>query len=158
MNQSGITYIDILVTLGVILVLFTVILLTINPVDFQKKGRDNKRISDISLLDRMISEYSLDHKSFPDSLNTTRTSSILPSGNNGPLSKPSDGWIDANLTSYNPVLPIDPKNDATYFYTYRHNASGYELNATLEYLTEYSANDNGNNSNVYEVGNDLTIL
>jgi type II secretory pathway pseudopilin PulG len=157
-NQVGITYVEILITIAIIMVLFVAVMLIINPVELQKRGRDNKRISDISALDRAIGEYLLDKKYYPDTADVTRTSNVLPTGNTGPLSKSSDGWIDANLSSYNPSLPTDPLNDATYHYTYRHNSSGYELNAVLEYLTSYSNGDGGNNSEVYEVGNDLTIL
>jgi type II secretory pathway pseudopilin PulG len=41
---------------------------------------------------------------------------------------------------------------------YAHNNVSYEIDATLEYYTKYSTDDGGNNPNVYEVGNNLTLL
>ena len=79
-----------------------------------------------------------------------------------------NGWIPVNLTSVPggaplSVLPIDPTNDSTYFYSYAcdNTAKTYELNANME-SDRYKAGgpddkasntkDGGNNDNVYEVG------
>ncbi len=131
---------------------------TVDPVSLKKRGRDNKRISDMSVLERIIAEYLLDTGSYPDILDTTRNSSVLPTGNAGPLFSSSDGWIDQNLSVYEVKLPVDPLNDATYNYKYRHTASGFEINTVLEYYTDKSSEDGGNDDSVYEVGNDLTIF
>jgi len=39
-----------------------------------------------------------------------------------------------------------------------HNDNGYELNVRLEILTEYSTDDGGNDTEVYEIGNNLNII
>jgi hypothetical protein len=59
------------------------------------------------------------------------------------------------------VLPLDPTNDTTYFYSYAcdNTAKTFELNANLE-STRYSnggtedreSKDGGNNADIYEVG------
>lgn len=157
-DQRGITFTEVLVVLSIFLVLFAVIMYTIDPVALRARGRDNKRISDMAVLERIISEHLLDVGSYPDALDTTRNSTVLPEGNSGPLESVTSGWIDQNLSLYDVKLPLDPLNDATYNYKYRHNASGFELNTILEYYTDKSAEDGGNDPAVYEVGNSLSIL
>ncbi len=76
------------------------------------------------------------------------------------------GWIPVNLTAISsgaPVgnLPIDPVNNATYFYSYAVSTTTtvFELDAKME-STRYSnptagnveSTDGGNSSSTYEVG------
>ena len=127
-------------------------------VDSGAKARDQVRLSDISTLDRAISEFALDNKRYPDIVDIPRTSTSLPGGNSGPFESAYAGWIDEDLSAYIPKLPVDPINDVSYFYSYQHNATSYELNARLESLEEYMENDGGNNVGLYEIGNNLTLL
>jgi type II secretory pathway pseudopilin PulG len=157
-SQRGITFIDVITTVAIITVLFLAIALILNPVEMQERGRDEKRMSDLNHLDRAISEYLLDADSFPDTIDTTRYSNVLPAGNSGPFEDSTDGWIDQNMVQYLVRFPTDPLNDTTYRYSYRHSVATYELNAVLEYYVEEMQNDGGNNSAIYELGNDLTIL
>ena len=55
-------------------------------------------------------------------------------------------------------LPIDPVNDSTYYYSYKKSSKGYEIDAKLEYYNTYSSNDGGNDSSLYEIGTDLSIM
>ena len=157
-KSSGMTMIEILVSMAIMLLLILVTVLLTNPAELQARGRDQKRLSDIAVLDRAINEYNLDNASYPDAVDTTRYSNALPLNNTGPYENPADGWIDINLTAYVTRLPTDPLNDNTYRYTYRHGAFGYELNAVLEEETDFMLNDGGNSNSFYELGNDLTIL
>lgn len=158
-NQQGVTFIEILIVLALILIAMSVVYMSINPLEAKKRGRDEKRISDLNVLDSAISEYVLDNGSYPDTANVTRTSSTLPTGSEGPLyNVTGQGWISQNMSNYMVKLPVDPINDATYHYSYRHTDTAYELNAVLEYNIELSQDDNGNDSGVYEIGNSLTVL
>jgi len=158
-NNLGFTMVEVMISVLVILVLVPAVYLLINPVELQQRARDKKRISDVSVLERAITEYSLDNKSFPDNEDTTRYSNVLPSGNSGPLVDSSaNGWIDANLVNYMVKIPIDPINDATNRYIYRHSVTGFEINVALEYYLDMMKSDGGNNSSAYEIGNDLSIL
>lgn len=158
-NESGITFIEILIVIALIMIGMSVVYMTINPLTIRKRGRDEKRISDLSVLDSAISEYVLDTGQYPDVEDTLRTSTTLPDDSSGPLVNSNGvGWIKEDLTGYLVMLPIDPINDATYKYSYQHTAHGYELNAVLEYNLELAQEDNGNNDSVYEIGNILTIL
>lgn len=91
----------------------------------------------------------------------------------------STGWIPVNLSSLtggSPIasMPLDPVNtlantaaiaDTDYMYRYACNNSpiGFEMTAKLE-SNAYTIDDNratkdgGNNSTLYEVGTDLTII
>ena len=79
------------------------------------------------------------------------------------------GWLPINFKGVAALnlnaLPLDPSNTATdakpgAYYTFgcRSSNTTYELDARLEVLTADSANDGGNNPQVYEVGTDKTIL
>jgi prepilin-type N-terminal cleavage/methylation domain-containing protein len=74
----------------------------------------------------------------------------------------SQGWLPVNFSqlSYGSplgVLPVDPVNNATYYYAYAATSTGgnfFELNAFME-STKYNGimtSDGGDNSVVYEVG------
>jgi hypothetical protein len=123
----------------------------------KSRARDDRRLSDINILDQAINEYLLDNGDYPDVVGTLRDSTSLPSGNTS-LDNSSDGWIDADLSKYTAKLPVDPLNDATYHYSYYHNITGYELNAVLEYYTEYAQEDGGDDPDIYEMGNNTTLI
>lgn len=60
-----------------------------------------------------------------------------------------DSKIDTN------VYPdLTPPVDVTYV----HTEDTYEINTVLEYYSDKSENDGGNNPDVFESGNDLTLL
>jgi len=157
-RQVGITLTELVAVVGILVVLILAVLIIVNPAEILARGRDERRLTDMTILDRAVNEYKIDAKSFPDLADTTRLSTSLPLGNSGPLVDPTDGWIDVNLSQYLTKIPIDPINDDTYRYSYRHTQYSYELNAVLEYYVEYMVDDNGDDNSVYELGNDLTIL
>lgn len=159
-HQKGITLIELILVIGIILIFFSVSYLFLRPNVLRAKGRDEKRISDVATLDRAINEFLIDNGFYPDFEDVVRVSTSLPAGNGGPLENVSSGWIDQDLSSYLSKLPTDPVNDAEYFYSYMHTGSVYEINAKLEYLNEYELNsyDGGDDDSVYEAGNDLTVL
>jgi hypothetical protein len=61
-------------------------------------------------------------------------------------------------TCQNIMMPIDPINDPTYYYSYFQNGSGYELNARLEFSPDLMQNDGGNDPDMYEIGNNLLLI
>ena len=158
LNDEGITIVEILVVVFIITLLFTSFFLYTDPVGMKAKARDNKRISDLTTLERIITEYRIDNSRYPDEENVFRVSTILPVAESIELSSAQAGWINADVRQYNVRLPIDPINDATYNYKYYHSTAAYELNAVLEVLTNYSQRDGGNDPNTYEIGNDLTLI
>lgn len=155
----GFSIVEMVIVLAMIMVLSTLMVSFINPSEQNKKARDEKRFSDISKLERVISEYRIDKGYLPDEEMILRTSTSLPTGSSGPLAMSNGtGWLPGDLSRYTTSLPLDPKNDSTYFYSYRNNEYSFELNAVLEYFTDHSENDGGNDPGVYEVGDDLSVI
>jgi len=155
--QKGFTIIELVAVCAILSIITLLGVFYLNPTEKLKKERDAKRISDIQTIDRAVTEFSLNNKRYPDVENILRKSTVLPAGSTA-LNNTNKGWIFENLSAYTPRLPTDPLNDATYYYSYTHNASGYELNAKLEILTDEPANDGGDNLSMYEVGNNLTLI
>ncbi|MFZ5425214.1 MAG: hypothetical protein ACOZAO_05445 [Patescibacteria group bacterium] len=160
-SEKGLTYVEITVVIAIIAIISAYALLSVNPSELRGKARDEKRVSDLQLIDRAINEYRIDNGVYPDFSDIVRVSTSLPVGSSGPLvNSLGNGWIAADLSDYITKLPTDPLNDSTHHYSYAHTDFGYELQASLEVLTEYSlnSNDGGDDDLYYELGNDLTIL
>ncbi len=157
-NNLGYSLISILVAFAIFLFVIGGLALSISPSEIRQRARDEKRLSDMSTLENIINEFKIDNDRYPDTVDMLRESTALPSGNMGPLFDVTDGWIDANFSAFVNRLPLDPTNNASYHYYYQHNGYTYELNARLEYYSEYAENDGGNNPLLYELGDDLTIL
>jgi len=70
--------------------------------------------------------------------------------------------LQAN-NSYLSQLPIDPVNNANYYYSYNTSDVGgyFEINSFFEtesYNEEYAIADGGDTSNLFEIGSNLMIL
>lgn len=156
-NQKGFTLFEMVLALSVFAIMTSLIILYVNPEEKRKIARDNLRISDAMLIDRLINEYRLDNGSYPDVVTLLRDSRTLPTGGIS-IDNSTSGWIDADFSKYNSRLPIDPINSVDYFYSYYHSVTGYELNVILEQQTELMAEDGGNDPNRYEIGNDLSLI
>lgn len=156
-NSSGVTIVELVLAMAVGAIILGAIFTNVNPAESRARARDNKRLSELSTLDRIVIEYKLDKETYPDVEDTLRQSHILISGAFG-LTDVQRGWIDANVSDYYTRQPIDPLNNETYHFSYYHDGSSYELNAVLEYNTELMQNDSGNNPNAYEIGNKLDLI
>lgn len=148
---------EVMIAVIVVSVVVTGSILLINPVEKQKEARDKKRISDLNYIDVAINEYLLDNGQLPDLANTLRVSTEIPLGGSN-LSSSTSGWILSNLSAYISKLPIDPVNDATYYYSYYQDGRTYELSAYFEALFDVSANDGGNDNTSYEIGSNLSLI
>jgi prepilin-type N-terminal cleavage/methylation domain-containing protein len=155
--QKGFTFVELTVVLTILLVLITLVTVFINPLDQIKKSRDEKRLADMTTLERAINEFSLDNKRYPDFEDTLRVSTSLPSGSLN-LSNANLGWLYDDLSGYLDKQPIDPLNNSEFFYSYMHTSTGYELNARLEYFTDEMINDGGDRDDLYETGNNLNLI
>ncbi len=160
LNNKGFTLFELIIGIAIITILATFLIMVLKPQILYTETRDKKRISDLSTLERMFVEAKVDTGSYPGTVDTTYYSNTLPSGALGPVSNISQGWLgtNTNLSSYYSKLPIDPINDATYRYMYRHNGTSYELRVQLEADTTHMTSDGGDDTNYYELGNDLTLL
>jgi prepilin-type N-terminal cleavage/methylation domain-containing protein len=83
------------------------------------------------------------------------------------------GWLPVNLSvlPYPPLFayPADPINSYNkkffYSYVFKKASSTYEINANLEYenykqggIEDKTSNDAGDNLNIFEIGNDKTLM
>ncbi len=186
--KKGFTLLELLIVIAIITILVATVLIVINPSELLKKSRDSKRVSDLNDLKASIEIYlqsqvapELDGNSSQDLCQDHIWYSLLASEDNGcfdnkicvyPSSTASStkvdstGWLPVNFASIqegSPIsnLPLDPKNNSNYYYTYACKSGGidFELDARLEskyYKDEVDLDgkDGGNAANLYEVGID----
>jgi len=190
--RHAFTLVEVLVVVGLIAVLSTVVLLTLNPLDFLKQGRDSTRLNDLSNLLRTLNYIKAEspqtffgnaktiYISRPDPNLTGDATSTCPNMNLPSI--PNDwsyycvsqenlskidgkGWIPIDFRNQAifrlSKLPVDPKNDENYYYTYVYdpNTQTFEINTVLESEKQKHllAEDNGDNDNLYELGTNLTL-
>jgi prepilin-type N-terminal cleavage/methylation domain-containing protein len=183
-NNKGMTFIEILVVMGIISILFTSFFYIWNTMDVFRKSRDSKRINDLQLLDTALKtllsterninlgEENVIYTSLPDSSSTCGSYNLIPlfspysyrcQTSDNYLKIDGNGWIPINFTLGKiltiSVLPIDPLNNKDYFYAYQVRQGRYKLTARFENKTNISkmANDGGFEPTLYEVGSDLFI-
>lgn len=178
---------ELLIVIGVLAVLTTAATLVLNPAELLKQARDSTRVSDLSTINEALSLY-VTNVSSPDldgatstctTLCYVQTTGVAANCNSRHAGKTTtidntrevdaSGWIPVAFTSIpggSPlaVVPIDPTNSTTYFYSYACDNTNvtYELNAVFEstkYLTteDYDGEDGGDAAAVYEVGTDPSL-
>lgn len=183
-NNRGFSLIEILVVLGLIFFLFTNFFYLWNTSQIFKKGRDSRRINDLQALDISIKnllatqdyinlgEENIIYISLPDSSSTCGSYNLnkvfLPFSyrcqtNNDYLKTNGQGWLPINFAPANVLvlsqLPVDPLNNANYFYSYQVKNGRYKLTARFEdkNFIEKMVSDGGLEMTLYEVGSDLRI-
>jgi len=177
MHKKSFTLVELMLVIAILAILAAIAIFVLNPARLFNNFQDVKRISDISTINKIIvfmeswEQNGLNYGtstnlyiSLPDD-NPSCTSyalSILPSGYAYYCSslenyKKTDGtgWIPLNFSTadnkYLSLLPVDPTNDTTYFYTYFPGGS-YELTAYLKNLNDNSLHDQGSLTGVFELG------
>ncbi len=184
-KQKGFTLIELLVVIAIVAVLSVVVILTLNPAELLRQARDSSRVSDAATLKSAISLYLADVSS--PSIGTAgqcySSASTTSSGCGGRYTTVgvggasttattsrgiagTDGWLPVRFTdisSGSPIgnLPIDPVNNATYFYSYAASTTNltFEIVMNMEssrYAQSGSGDvettDGGNSSSTYEIG------
>jgi len=158
--RSAFTLIELLIVIAVIAILSIVVVLTLNPAEMLRRGRDSNRVSDLDTLTHAISLYQEDqgtvggqgslgtstiiYTSLPDS-SSTCGSWNLPSPPSGYAyqcapsstyrSTNGSGWIPLNLstiTTGSPLgqLPIDPTNSSSTGLYYTYVTNGSQYEVT----------------------------
>ncbi|MGB9847758.1 MAG: type II secretion system protein [Minisyncoccia bacterium] len=186
--KKGFTLIELLVVIAILAVLMSVIVVTLNPAEMLKKTRDTKRIADLDALRTAINLYVSDVSSpsmgssvpscYASQVGAPASGTLCSSVTGTTTQAITGGWIPINFTSISsgsPLssLPIDPKNTTStsattsyvYYYGTKTASTTFELDANME--SNYYSNggsgdveskDGGNNSDLYEVGSDLTLF
>ena len=186
-STKGFTLIELLVVIAILAVLATAVVLVLNPAELIRQGRDSTRLSDLDSLNTALALYLTDIDPSVSSLgacsaarctaNAGAASPFKATGSNATCPNPANtgiavdatGWVDVNIGAISggsPLsrLPLDPVNNATYYYAYACDNTNdwYEMNANLESkkyasgggATDQEGTDGGDNPNAYEVGND----
>ncbi|MFA5173353.1 MAG: type II secretion system protein [Candidatus Paceibacterota bacterium] len=181
-ESKGFTLMELLIVIGVLAVLTTAATLVLNPAELLKQARDSTRISDLSTLNEALSLY-VTNVSSPD-MDGAQDCSVscfvhiagIAANCGGRHVGASlvdttrevdgNGWIPVDFTDIPggaplAVLPIDPSNTTSYFYSYACDNTNktYELDTVFEstkYLTteDYDAEDGGSSATTYEVGSE----
>jgi prepilin-type N-terminal cleavage/methylation domain-containing protein len=180
-KNKGFTLIELLVVIAIVAVLAVTVILTLNPAQLLRQARDSNRTQDLATLKSAMSLYLADVSSpsvgtstlcYAHSSSTITVCTGRFSGGTVTTSTSQSiagtGWIPVNFTSISagsPIsaLPIDPVNNATYFYAYKPDATNltFEVNADMESTkfaqsgsSDVESTDGGNASALYEVGTD----
>lgn len=185
MQQKGFTLIELLIVIAIIAVLSVVVVLTLNPAELLRQARDSARVSDMSSMESALSLFMADGGTFGTAGCYTVSSTFganctaLGFATNGSAvtiattsrAINGTGWIPVNFASSSTgapfgTLPVDPTNNASYFYAFAVGSSStYKLNARME-STKYSTGtanvvantkDGGTSDSLYEKGNTLTL-
>lgn len=166
MQKKGFTLIELLVVIAVIAVLVGALLLAINPASLIQKGRDAKRLQDMSTLVKAINLALADGE-------ITLTETASSCGNDGCNSVEENTTLDGlgyvrfaipnektGLSKYLATLPSDPLNVSPYVFVYGSDGKNFEVNCILEHIDNVAlmSTDGGNASSVYEMGSALNIL
>jgi len=156
MKKTGFTLLELVIVIGILAVLGAVSVLVLNPAQLFAQARDTTRVEDMAVMRNALALY-LSMTTSPDMdgaqtcasmcfvANTSVTANC--GGRHGTKTVTPDttrevdgnGWIPVNIASIPvgaplSVLPIDPTNDGTYFYSYAcdNTAKTLELNAKME--------------------------
>ncbi len=168
-RSQGFTLVELLVVIAIVAVLAAVVVLVINPVELTKRSRDSVRLSDLATIQQAISVAGQNSTLTPEELYCVggiTAPATFCSGDSisGARDINGTGWVKVDLTQQTTVsigtLPIDPTNVGNEKYTYKANATGYELDAVME-STQYGAKntgDGGNDPASYEVGTNINTF
>lgn len=164
-TKAGFTLIELLIVIAIIAILSVVVILALNPAELLRQARDSNRISDMSTLKNAISLFYADGNTYSPAASCYVSTSTAPAANCGGWFSTAfttattsgsrvingTGWIPVNLSSISsgspiPQLPIDPIDNATYYYAYgaTSTSAGFKIASHME-STKYK---NGGNSDV----------
>jgi len=151
--KKGFTLVELLIVIAIFAILATTIVISLNPSELLAQQRDARRMSDLRTLNLALTTYishvpTLDLGTCPSGGRCTFTPTHAPFETTTCNAVTTlnnitgTGWVDVNLTHIPgglplPFLPIDPVNNANFFYAYACREGSphfftFELNTRLE--------------------------
>lgn len=123
-KSAGFTLIELVISIGILSILATFLIATLNPLQQFEKAHDGQRKSDLSQIKRALEQYYQDHASYPANdgsyqIKDFNGSSVSWGGN--------AGW-----QPYMNLVPKDPSSDRQYVYRSTNNGQTYQLYTALE--------------------------
>ena len=79
-TQRGFTVVELLITVGIISILTAAIVAVIRPLDYIKRSRDTRRISDLKVIQTALEQYYGSENSYPGSVPTDGSALVNPEG------------------------------------------------------------------------------
>lgn len=184
-QDKGFTLIELLVVIAIVAILSVVVILTLNPAELLRQARDSNRTADMATLKSAISLFladgqtvlATDYETCYMTAATTNCDTYFPSTNYDATSTATSqavngtGWIPvdfSDISSGSPIgnLPIDPINNATYFYGYAASSTNsvFKVVANMESsryanggADDVESGDGGSAAALYEVGTNLSL-
>ena len=168
--KKGFTLIELLIVIAILAILTAAVVVVLNPAQLLAQARDAQRLSDASSVVSAITLW----LTTADSPSMTATQTKMTAGTSTHFQTPATatissvvvtgtGWVPVNLTQTSggsplAVLPTDPTNSTTYFYSYCQTATTtFEVDAVME-STKYTNKatlDGGSTGVFYEAGSNL---
>ena len=111
LKHKGFTLLELLLVIGMIAILSGIVILAINPGRSLAKTRDLQRAVGISEINKALSQYYIDHGSYPPTL-APNIKSICNTGASATSSGLNCGIDEVDLSmlvpAYLPAIPVDP--------------------------------------------------
>lgn len=134
-KKNGFTFIELLVSVSIIMVLMTIGIVAYNNVG--KSSRDAKRKSDIETVKQAMALYRSDVGSYPTGLNYAAVAQILVTNNYLPAPYPNDPLVSLDVLSpFAKVLDIQAYAAAYNPYRYNGSSTAFCICADVEDTTK----------------------
>lgn len=162
--KNGFTLVELIIVIAVIGFIGGVLLVQLKPNLILQKGRDSKRLQEITTLQKAINLALTEGEI---TLTSNGTSCTSCSSTTGTSLVNGSGYVKftipsgkTGLSNYISALPIDPSNTGNYVYKFGSTLSDFELNLVFEHPDNATimSTDGGNSSAIYEIGSKLDIL
>lgn len=166
-KKGGFTLVELLVVITIVSIISAIVMVIINPIEINKRGRDAARFADFANISQAISLAAHDSTASKTEILCFNSSPICE-GSTFPITSITRsingaGWVKVNFKNAGlaiPILQIDPINTSTYNYNYSSDGIYWEINTTLESerYKNYMEKDGGNNPGKYELGTKLDLI